>query len=72
MVLGRLRLGITSILQLLLKSDSSGPKQDIWDVTLDEAIQALKIQLVKDIDDLLNEDPEGMHTTQTTSFYHSC
>ncbi len=68
MVSGRLRLGIAPIMRLLEKGDPGGPKQDIWDATLDEAIQASKRKLVQEIDDLLDEDPGGMHTTQTTSF----
>ncbi len=60
MVSGRLRLGIAPILRLLEKGDPGGPKQDIWDAALDEAIQASKRKLVKEIDDFLDEDPGGI------------
>src|SRR5271163_4369567 len=59
---------LTLILRFLGKGDPGGPKQDIWDTALDKAIQASKHKLVKEIDDLLDEDSGGMHTTQITSF----
>ena len=62
------------ILQLLTTGDTGGSKQDVWDNAVDMAIQTAKSELVKYIDDLLDDDSGGMFletaikSALTTSF----
>ncbi len=48
------------ILQLLTTGDTGGSKQDVWNNAVDMAIKTAKGELVKYIDDLLDEDSGGM------------
>ncbi len=60
-IAGRKRNGMNPILQLLTTGDVGGSKQDVWNNAVDVAIQTAKGELVKYIDDLLEEDSGGMH-----------
>lgn len=60
-IAGRKRNGMNPILQLLTTGDVGGSKQDVWNNAVDVAIRTAKGELVKYIDNLLNEDSGGMH-----------
>jgi hypothetical protein len=49
------------ILQLITMGDTGGNKQDVWDNAVDLAIRTARDQLVKMVDQELDEDPGGMH-----------
>lgn len=58
---GRKRNTMNPIVQLITTGDTGGSKQEVWDNAVDLAIRTAREQLVKMLDQELDEDPGGMH-----------